>query len=120
MNEKSQPKNSLADFILTAMRKQGLNQVELCKLTGVSQPVISRLLNKKNPARNIGVKNIYEILKKLDLLKIDEVTNTNIQNDSEKIEYLKRHLADKDVIIKLLKDQLRQYQDPKPKIVNGQ
>lgn len=69
MEFNSQDKNPLVDMISTKMKLLKMNQEQLSSLTGVSQPVISRLLNKKKPSKNIGIENIYSILNKLDLLK---------------------------------------------------
>lgn len=62
---KSQDKNTLAYLVQKAMDNMGLKQEDLAEKTGVKQPVISRLVNG---GKNIGTKNIFEILKALNLL----------------------------------------------------
>jgi SOS-response transcriptional repressor LexA len=65
MNNKSQEKNPLMDIILIEMQRRGWNTMNLSKESGVAQPVISRFLNG---SINIKVKNIFNLLKGLDLL----------------------------------------------------
>lgn len=63
-----QEKNSLVELINKRLAQKSWKPARLAKEANVKQPAISRLLNN---SKNIGVDNIYKILKALDLLKID-------------------------------------------------
>lgn len=75
----SQEKNTLADIIRKRMDSLKLNQEALAQLSGVRQPVISRLVNG---GANIGTDNIFALLKALNLLN-DINTLCSVQCDKE-------------------------------------
>jgi predicted transcriptional regulator len=61
----SQAQNTLVNAIKAKMKALGLNQTSLSESSGVTQPVISRLLNG---SINIKIDNLDAILKALGLL----------------------------------------------------
>ena len=66
MNIKNQEENTLVEIIKRAMNDKTWNANKLALVSGVAQPVISRLLSG---SINIKVASIYKILGCLELLK---------------------------------------------------
>jgi len=67
LNKISQEKNTLLEIIQKALAERHWNPTDLSKQSEVSQPVIWRFLRG---GKQIGVENIYRILKALDLIKL--------------------------------------------------
>lgn len=79
----SQEENTLTKLIKRKMAYFGWRAKVLSKKSGVTEPVISRLLNG---SVNIGVENIFKLLNALELLNkqdtVDETTKTVIIHET--------------------------------------
>lgn len=81
MNSDIQEKSSLTHLIVSTAEKYGLDAPGLARKAKVANAVAYRLFSDKpDENKNIGVANIYKILKVLNLLQVDmDADNVNVE-----------------------------------------
>ena len=105
MKKRCQEKNTLVELISLALQERGWNIAKLSKESGVSQPVISRLLKG---TVNVKIENIYRILRALNLLNVQRKKEffppqLTIQTTEKLKTFFKDFALDNYIPVKLLK-----------------
>ena len=86
MNKHCQEKNTMVDIIKSELTHRKWTQTRLAEESGVSQPVISRLLNG---SEQVGVANISNILAALGILSVKH----DLDNLKREVENLKEVMS---------------------------